>query len=118
MGWGGLLAGGGLLLAGGVVLWSSWLGSQGRLPKGHPLGMRLRSTMASEPAWQAGHRAAAGPLGVGAGVALAAGLAVLAVGTDDVVGRVVVAAGVAALLVGVVVAGAAASRAARGASGS
>ena len=113
MGWSGLIVAAALFLGGGVVLWVSWEGSQGRLRRGHLLGVRLHSTLASDAAWHAAHRAAAGPLGVSAGVVLAAGLAVLAVGVDDVVGQVVTIVGVAGLLVGVVTGCRAAARAAR-----
>lgn len=113
MGAGGLLAGLALLVAGGVAMWVAWEGSQGRLRPGHPLGVRARSTLAGDDAWRAGHRAAAAPLGVGAGVVAGAGLAVLAVGTGDVIGWVVVGVGVLALVTAVALAVRAAVDAAR-----
>src|SRR3954466_9343895 len=49
-----------LLLIGGVLIVAiAALGAAGRLPKNYFAGIRIPSTMRSDAAWTAGHRAAA-----------------------------------------------------------
>jgi uncharacterized membrane protein len=43
----------------------SQLGGNGRLPRNGFLGLRIPSTMSSDEAWQAGHRAAVVPAWIG-----------------------------------------------------
>lgn len=46
-----------LIVAGGVVGTVGVLGRSGRLPRNRLVGIRLRSTMTSDEAWAAAHRA-------------------------------------------------------------
>ena len=93
------------------------MASRGSLPRNGMAGIRIPSTMASDEAWVAGHRAATGWLwasaavvGLGGVGALAAGLAglgegwVVAFGLGGMIGLLV------PLLAGTVVAGRAATR--------
>lgn len=52
----------GLLIAGALILVIAALGAVGRLPRNHLAGIRIPSTMRSNAAWVAGHRAATAPL--------------------------------------------------------
>jgi len=57
-----------LLIAGALILGVAALGAAGRLPRNYLAGIRIPSTMRSDAAWVAGHRAAKMPmalLGVG-----------------------------------------------------
>ncbi len=57
-----------LLIGGALILVIAALGAFGRLPKNNLAGIRIPSTMRSDAAWVAGHRAAKTPmtlLGVG-----------------------------------------------------
>ncbi len=83
-----------LTLAGGTFLWLAWVGSQ------RPAARR------------AARQAAAGPLGVGGGVAATCGVAVVFTGVDAI-GVALVVAALAALAVSAVVAMIAALRALR-----
>ena len=99
------------MLLGGLEVWLCWVGSQRRLRPRHPLGIPLASVRRSDAAWYAAHEAAAGPLGVGGGVAAVCGMAILVNGLDVIgVGLAVVAA--VALVAGAVAAAVVGSRAA------
>ncbi len=76
----GLLVGAGLVLLGAALLWISWAGSQHRLPPNAVAGIRL----------------AAGPFGLGGGVACACGVATMFTGLD-VIGIGLVVVGLAAV---------------------
>lgn len=81
------------MLLGGLEVWLCWVGSQRRLRPRHPLGIPLASVRRSDAAWYAAHEAAAGPCGVGGGVAAACGMAILVNGFDVIgVGLALVAA--------------------------
>jgi hypothetical protein len=92
----------------------AWRGSQRRLPPGGPLGLPLRSLRRDEHAWRTGHEAAAGPIGVAAGVAAVGALAVATSGTDTV-GATAALLAAAGTVAGVAVGVRAAVRAARSA---
>lgn len=102
----------GLLIVGAVMLATCWWGSQGRLPRNRIIGIRIPATMRSDAAWDAGHRAAAGPTGIGGGIAVLAALGVVAAGLD-LIGWVIAAIGLVAVLASAAVATVAASRAAK-----
>lgn len=51
-----------MFIAGLLVLAIAALGGTGRLPRNFLAGIRIPSTMRSDAAWVAGHRAAASPL--------------------------------------------------------
>ena len=53
------------------------MGLLGRLPRNHFAGIRTKSTLASDEAWQEAHRAASAPMIFAAVAALAMGLALL-----------------------------------------
>lgn len=57
-----------LIIGGALILAIAALGAYGRLPRNSLAGIRIPSTMRSDAAWAAGHRAATAPmsfLGVG-----------------------------------------------------
>jgi uncharacterized membrane protein len=62
------------------------LGMTGRLPKNDWFGIRMHVVMSSDATWLAGHRAGGPWLLVGGLVALAAGVALLAIRPDAVTG--------------------------------
>jgi uncharacterized membrane protein len=98
----GLLAGAGLVLLGAALLWIAWAGSQHRLAPNAVAGIRLPATRRSDEAWYAAHAAAAGPFGVGGGVACACGMATMFTGLDVIgVGLVVVGLAAATTATGV-----------------
>lgn len=82
----GLIAGSGLILAGTGALWGiTAAAASGRLARNGWAGIRIGSTMASDEAWLAGHRAAL-PASRATGIgALVMGLALMvnAVVADD-----------------------------------
>ncbi|MCC6436615.1 MAG: SdpI family protein [Acidimicrobiales bacterium] len=98
------------LLVGGVGV----AATAGRLPRQHWAGIRLPSTMRSEAAWYAAHRAG-GPWIVAAGATslVAGAVMVLARPGDALVGAVSIGVA-AAVLVLTLIGGAAGVRAARG----
>lgn len=72
----------GLILAGAGLL-IGWMGNMqrnGTLKRNPMMGIRIPSTMASDEAWDAGHRAAAATTIASGGVLLVGGLAVVAMG--------------------------------------
>ena len=107
----GLLVGASLVVAGAVTVWLAWAGSQRTLAPNGVVGIRLPATRRSDEAWYAAHQAAAGPLGVGGGVCVACGLAVLFTGLD-VIGWSLVVVALAALTTAIGLATALALRAA------
>ncbi|MEA2453485.1 MAG: hypothetical protein QOG04_2195 [Actinomycetota bacterium] len=81
MGW--IIVGAGLLV---VVI--AWAGMIGKLPRNYFVGIRLPSTLRSDRAWEAGHRAGA-PLMMAGGVLLAAcGVRILFIGAEAIEGEV------------------------------
>jgi hypothetical protein len=87
--------------------------AEGRLARNYTMGIRIRSTLASDEAWLAGHQAARGPTDIGAiGMGLSGVLAVLLQGSN-VVFVVSVLAGAAWLFVWVFIAAKRADRAAK-----
>lgn len=117
MGVDGVVVGGVLVLAGAALLWVAWRGSQRELRRNRFVGIRVRSTMRSDAAWYSAHEAAAGPLGVGGGIACAGGIGVLATGVDDVIGVAVVTATLVGVLASIVLGTRAALRAAHAVEG-
>jgi len=107
-----LLIGAALVLGGAMLLWVAWRGSQRRLSPSSLVGVRLPSTTSDDRSWYEAQQAAAGPLGLGGGVAAMLGLGVVATGLDTV-GTVLAVVGLLALVSGVVVGCAAGARAAR-----
>ena len=75
-----------LVLGGAAMILVAWLGSQRRLPLNAVVGIRTRTTMSSERAWYAAHRAAAGPLGFGGGVFVCGGIGLAVSGFDNIFG--------------------------------
>jgi len=53
-----------MLIAGAMILAIAALGAAGRLPRNYFAGIRIPSTMRSDAAWVAGHRAATAPLSI------------------------------------------------------
>lgn len=107
-----LLIGAALVLGGAALLWVAWRGSQRRLPPNSVVGVRLPSTTGDERRWYAAQEAAAGPLGLGGGVAAMFGLGVMATGLDTV-GVVLVAVASLSLVAGAAVGCVAGARSAR-----
>lgn len=70
-----------LALAGALLLATAWLGARGRLRRNKVLGIRVPSTLRSDAAWAAAHRAAAAPFAAAGVVALLG--AVAAAGASD-----------------------------------
>lgn len=101
-----------LTLAGAAFLWIAWSGSQQRLAPNRWAGIRVAATMRSDEAWYSAHQAAAGPLGVGGGVAAACGIGVVFTGMD-VIGEALLVVALVAMTSSLVVATVAALRAAR-----
>lgn len=94
-----------LFVAGVLILGLAALGGAGRLPKNYLAGIRIPSTMRSQAAWVAGHRAAAKPLAL-------LGLSMIGLGLWDVSSVGVAAEPHALVLLSVVVFGAWATAAA------
>jgi hypothetical protein len=94
-----LLIGAALMLGGAALLWVAWRGSQRRLPPNSLVGVRLPSTTGDERRWYAAQEAAAGPLGLGGGVAATFGLGVAVTGMDTV-GTVLMVVSMVALVAG------------------
>lgn len=91
------------LAVGAALSWVAWVGSQRRLAPGGLVGLPMSTVRSSESDWYAAHEAAAGPLGLGGGVALTCGVGVVVVGTD-LVGWAIAAIGALLVLSCVVVA--------------
>ncbi len=82
---GGLAFGAGLVVVGVVVLAAGRGATRGSIPVNSVIGIRTKATMASEPAWRAGHEAA-GPWLVASSVtAVGVGLVTLALSVGLVV---------------------------------
>ncbi|MEU9806235.1 SdpI family protein [Mycobacterium sp. NPDC050853] len=95
-----------------VVISVTWRAATGRLVRNQTVGIRIPSTMASERAWQVGHRAALPVTWLLAFVAAAADIAALAGVATMLTMWLWVAASVVVLAIAGVVAGRAARRAA------
>jgi hypothetical protein len=105
----GLLVGGAIALTGVWFVWLAWQGSRGAISQ--PGVTRRRSPDGS--GWAKACEAAAGPIGVGGGVAAAGGLAVMATGLDTV-GWIVSIGAIAAVGIAAVAGVVVGARAARG----
>lgn len=101
-----------LALAGAALLATAWLGARGRLRRNKLLGIRVPSTLRSDAAWAAGHRAAAVPFALGGLVSVAGAVAVALADTEDEITRTALAV-VVLSTVALGVAGVRAHRAAR-----
>lgn len=105
-----------MAVAGVVVVVVAVTARSGRLRRNHVAGIRLPSTMRSDEAWLAAHRAGFWPTALGGVAAVGGGLTatvvVLARG-DDGVGAGIVLGTAAVLLAGVVVGGVLGVKAAR-----
>ena len=64
---------------GGAMLWAGLAARGGRLQPGHRLGIRTATTIRSDIAWYAAHRAASWPIVLGGVASLLTGLGVGAV---------------------------------------
>lgn len=60
-----------------VILGVACGATVGRIPRNHFIGIRLRSTLASDTAWRAGHRAAVRPAVISLALTLIADVAVV-----------------------------------------
>lgn len=100
------------LVAGTAVAVVGWLGTTDRLPRNHWAGIRLPSTMASDAAWEAGHRAG-GPIMLGGGTLVATmGLLLMVFRPDDDAVTLVSLFMAAGLLTAMIAAGVVGARAA------
>jgi hypothetical protein len=103
-----------LAAAGALVALIGRRGRQGRLPRQHWAGIRTPSTMRSDDAWLAAHRAGGPPMEVAGWFAVALGALAVILAPTGLIGPEalpVLAAGV--LLVGVTIGGVLGVRAAR-----
>ncbi|MDH3470355.1 MAG: SdpI family protein [Acidimicrobiia bacterium] len=88
-----------MIFAGLAVIWTARKAAAGKLERNWAIGLRTKRLMASEEAWETGHRAAA-PMLVGAGaMSVVAGVVVIPQPDDGVVGAAVTLAGAGLLLV-------------------
>lgn len=71
-----------MIAAGGVIVWTARAGASGRLKRNYWAGIRTRTTLASDDAWFAAHRAARPPVEAGGWAAAAAGVVVLFLPAD------------------------------------
>ena len=92
------------LVVGVVALATAWLAARGRLPRNRLIGLRTSSTLSSDAAWCAGHKAAAWSLVVLGCVMLLAG-AVLVVVDPSSRARQVIEGGTVAVVLPIVLAG-------------
>jgi uncharacterized membrane protein len=77
------------VIAGGlVVMLIAWLGKIGKLPRNHFAGIRLPSTMRSDRAWAAAHRAGWTMTFVSSLFLIALGVRILMIGAEDAEGEV------------------------------
>ncbi|SJN09859.1 hypothetical protein FM113_07435 [Leucobacter sp. 7(1)] len=112
-----------LLVGSFVVLWLGRASARGSLGRNHSVGLRTRWTLASDKAWDAGHRAGAPRVHVagiggviGAAVAVTSGFLPLAGASENLTNGVITAGILGScvwLVTWVLAAGAAANRAAR-----
>ena len=73
-----------VIVAGLVVLLISWLGKVSKLPRNHFVGIRLPSTMKSDRAWAAAHRAGWTMMLIASLFLIALGARIIMTGPDEV----------------------------------
>lgn len=114
IGW-GIVSGLVMALAGATVLFVARLGRDGRLPRNHWAGLRLPSTLSSDAAWIAAHKAAAPGLRWAGAAASAGGVAGIVVALFDrpALFELVLGAAALGLLAGIAVSTVAGVRAAK-----
>lgn len=78
-----MIAGAVFSAAGVVLLVMAALGAKGTLPRNGFAGIRTHKTMASDEAWNVGHRAAAGYTAVAGVASIGGGVAALFVADND-----------------------------------
>lgn len=93
-----------LIVGGGLIAWFGWQGRRGQLKLNAFAGIRTRTTMRSEKAWQAAHRAGGAWMIVGGGLFLVTGMGV-AVATDETTAGVVALVGTSVAIVPLFVGG-------------
>ena len=71
-----------VIVAGLAVLGIAWAGKIGKLPRNHFAGIRLPSTMRSDRAWAAAHRAGWAMTSISSLFLVALGIRIIAVGAD------------------------------------
>jgi uncharacterized membrane protein len=69
--------------AGFLVMGLSWAGKVGKLPRNYFAGIRLPSTLRSDEAWAAGHRAAGTTMIVSSLFLVAMGVRILMMGVEE-----------------------------------
>lgn len=93
-----------MIAAGGVIVWTARAAAAGRLERNYWAGIRTRTTLASDDAWLAAHRAARAPVEAGGWGAVAAGVVVLFMPADpEAAIPLTVIAGAVVMLAGVLV---------------
>jgi hypothetical protein len=98
---------------GAALLWVGHLAQHGRLRRNRLVGVRTRTTMASEEAWIAAHRASAWSMTASGAVLLAAGTFVLVLRPSETVTGMIIGAGALGMLAFVVMGGVQGQRAAK-----
>lgn len=110
-----VLTGIAMIAAGTAVIWTARKAATGRLERNWAMGLRTKRLMASDEAWETGHRAAA-PMLMGAGaVSIIAGAVTIPQPDDGAIGTAIVLTGAGLLLVMVIVSLRQAHRAVEGA---
>lgn len=87
-----------LIIAGVAIFWSARKAASGNLERNWAMGLRTRKLMASDEAWEQGHRAASPTLMLAAAVSVAAGIAVVPQKDDGTAGTIITLLGALAML--------------------
>lgn len=88
-----------MIFAGLTVIWTARKAAAGRLERNWAMGLRTKRLMASDEAWETGHRAAA-PMLVAAGlVSIVAGALAIPQPDDGAAGTAIVLTGAGLLLI-------------------
>lgn len=87
-----------LIIAGVVIFWSARKAASGSLERNWAMGLRTRKLMASDEAWEIGHRAAAPTLMWAAATSVLAGAAVVPQKDDGAAGTIITLGGAFVLL--------------------
>ena len=88
-----------MIFAGLAVIWTARKAAAGKLERDWAMGLRTKALMASDEAWETGHRAAA-PMLIGAGVvSVVAGAVAIPQPDDGLAGTAIVLTGAGLLLV-------------------